>query len=154
MAMASLVSMKLSSSFNKQPLSPSRFPSSIHNNGIRTLATSAAPLSTTMELKKSVSNQTDFGLRMTKQLFLTQGAKERNMVYSSLSIHVVLSLMKVLLSFLNAQSTADLNSLASDIVPLVFADGSPRGGPCLSFANGLWVDQSLPLFVLFQLSKR
>ncbi|RXI07098.1 hypothetical protein DVH24_026234 [Malus domestica] len=64
-----------------------------------------------MELKKSISNQSGFGLRMTKQLFLNQGAKERNMVYSPLSIHVMLSLIaagtkdpakKVLLSFLNA----------------------------------------------------
>ncbi|KAM1702268.1 hypothetical protein TB2_026958 [Malus domestica] len=109
--MVSLVSMKLSSSFNMRPLSPSRFPSSIHNNSIRTLTTSAAPRSTTMELKKSISNQSGFGLRMTKQLFLNQGAKERNMVYSPLSIHVMLSLIaagtkdpakKVLLSFLNA----------------------------------------------------
>lgn len=149
MAMASLVSMKLSSSFNRRPLSPSRFPSSIHNNGIRTLTTSAAPRSTTMELKKSISNQSDFGLRMTKQLFLNQGAKERNMVYSPLSIHVVLSLIAAA-QRIPPRKSCSLSSMpspppTSTPLPLVFADGSPSGGPFLSFTNGLWVDKSLPL---------
>ncbi|KAB2617766.1 serpin-ZX-like [Pyrus ussuriensis x Pyrus communis] len=57
---------------------------------------------------------------MTKQLFLTQGAKERNMVYSPLSIHIVPSLIaagtkghteKELLSFLKSKSTADSTPL-------------------------------------------
>lgn len=37
----------------------------------------------------------------------------------------------------------DLNELASQLVTLVFADGSASGGPRLSFVNGVWVDQSL-----------
>ncbi|KAH0974268.1 hypothetical protein GBA52_016167 [Prunus armeniaca] len=47
---------------------------------------------TTMDLKESVRNQTDVGLRMTRHLFLAE-AKGQNMVFSPLSIHVVLSMI-------------------------------------------------------------
>ncbi|ONI06121.1 LOW QUALITY PROTEIN: hypothetical protein PRUPE_5G041800 [Prunus persica] len=96
-------------------------------------------------------NQIDVGLRMKKHLFQTEAGQ--NMVYSPLSIHVLLSLTAAgtqgatqdeLLSFVNLKSTSELNSLASNLVPLVFADSSPSGGPCLTLANGLWVDKSLP----------
>lgn len=148
-------SMKLSSFFNIRPLAPCLFPS-IRSNGIQTLPT--IMVSKTTEIEKSISNQTNVGLRMTKQLFLTEG-REKNMVYSWLSIHVVLSLIAAgtkgrskeeWLSFLKSKSTAHLNLLASEIVPLVFSDGSPIGGPSLSFANGLWVDKSTPLKPSFQ----
>ncbi|KAI5327689.1 hypothetical protein L3X38_027085 [Prunus dulcis] len=131
---------------------PPRF-TSIHNNNynnIRTLSTSVVPA--TIDLRESVRNQTDVGLRMTKHLFQTE-ADGQNMVYSPLSIHVLQSLTAAgtqgatqdeLLSFLKSKSTAELNSLASNLVPLVFADSSPSGSPCLSLANGLWVDKSLP----------
>ncbi|KAH0974271.1 hypothetical protein GBA52_016170 [Prunus armeniaca] len=157
--MASLIAIRharsttLSSFFKTRcPLPPPRF-TSIHNNNynnIRTLSTSVVPA--TIDLRESVRNQTDVGLRMTKHLFQTE-ADGQNMVYSPLSIHVLLSLTAAgtkgatqdeLLSFLNSKSTAELNSLVSNLVPLVFADSSPCGGPCLSFANGLWVDKSLP----------
>ncbi|XP_021800025.1 serpin-ZX-like [Prunus avium] len=157
--MASLIairharSMTLSSFFKTRcPLPPPRF-TSIHNNNynnIRTLSTSVVP--GTIDLRESVRNQTDVGLRMTKHLFQTK-ANGKNMVYSPLSIHTLLSLTAAgtkgatqdeLLSFLKSKSTAELNSLASNLVPLVFANGSPSGGPCLSFANGLWIDKSLP----------
>ncbi|CAB4309710.1 unnamed protein product [Prunus armeniaca] len=106
-----------------------------------------------MDLKESVRNQTDVGLRMTRHLFLAE-AKGQNMVFSPLSIHVVLSMIAAstkgptqdeLLSSLKSMSTGELNSLASNLLPFVFADGSPSGGPCLSFGNGVWVDESLPL---------
>ncbi|CAN6712368.1 unnamed protein product [Malus baccata var. baccata] len=76
------------------------------------------------------------------------------MVYSPLSIHTVLSLIAAgakghtkdqLLSFLNSKSTNKLNTLASDLLPRVFINRSPSGGPYLSFANGLWVDKSLTI---------
>ncbi|BFG31091.1 hypothetical protein CerSpe_173660 [Prunus speciosa] len=106
-----------------------------------------------MDLQESVRNQTDVGLRITKHLFLTE-SKETNTVCSPLSIHVVLSLIAAatkgstqdeLLSFLKSKSTAELNSLSSNLAPILFARGSPSGGPCLSFANALLVDKSLPL---------
>ncbi|CAL9029013.1 unnamed protein product, partial [Prunus brigantina] len=90
---------------------------------------------TTMDLKESVRNQTDVGLRMTRHLFLAE-AKGQNVVFSPLSIHVVLSMIVAstkgptqdeLLSSLKSMSTGELNSLASNLLPFVFADGSPSG---------------------------
>ncbi|PQP95011.1 serpin-ZX-like [Prunus yedoensis var. nudiflora] len=115
---------------------PPRF-TTIHNNNynnIRTLSTSVVP--GTIDLRESVRNQTDVSLRMTKHLFQTK-ANGKNMVYSPLSIHTLLSLTAAgtkgatqdeLLSFLKSKSTAELNSLASNLVPLVFANGSPAAG--------------------------
>lgn len=88
-----------------------------------------------------------------KQLLLTE-AKDKNMVYSPLSIHMVLSLLAAgsdgpaqdqLLTFLKSKSTQELNYLAYILVPLFFAEGSPSGEPSLSFTNGIWVDKSLPV---------
>lgn len=88
-----------------------------------------------------------------KQLLLTE-AKDKNMVYSPLSIHTVLSLIAAgsngpaqdqLLTFLKSKSIQELNYLASILVPLFFAEGSPSGDPSLSFTNVIWVDKSLPV---------
>lgn len=106
-----------------------------------------------MDLRASIANQTDVGLGITKQLLQTEG-KGKNVVYSPLSIHVVLSLIAAgskgptqeqLLSFLKSKFAGDLNSFASELVAVIFSDGSPSGGPRLSFANGIWVDKPLPL---------
>ncbi|KAM1324213.1 hypothetical protein PS2_045001 [Malus domestica] len=45
-----------------------------------------------MDLRESIINQNDFALRLTKQLLQTEG-KQSNLVYSPLSIHVLLSLI-------------------------------------------------------------
>ncbi|MCH92060.1 serpin-ZX, partial [Trifolium medium] len=50
-----------------------------------------------------------------------------------------------LLSFLQSKSTGHLTSLYSHLVSDVLSDGAPVGGPRLSFANGMWVEQSIPL---------
>lgn len=108
-------------------------------------------VSFTMDLKKPISNLTDVALRITKQLLTTEG-KGKNMVYSPLSLQVLLSSVtagskgptkKQLLSFLKFKSSDELNSLVSHLVPLVLSDGSTRGGPCVNSANSLWVEQSL-----------
>ncbi|KAI6688189.1 hypothetical protein NL676_025017 [Syzygium grande] len=92
-------------------------------------------------------------LSLSKHLLLTW-AKDSNLVFSPLSIHVVLSLIAAgstgptqdqLLSFLRAKSTDDLHYLASQLVAVVLADSSAVGGPKLSFVNGVWIDKSLPL---------
>ncbi|TQE05179.1 hypothetical protein C1H46_009158 [Malus baccata] len=106
-----------------------------------------------MDLRESVINQNDVARRLTKQLVQTEG-KQSNLVYSPLSIHVVLSLIAAgskgptqeqLLSFLKSKSTDHLNSFASELLSVIFSDGSPVGGPKLAFANGVWVQKSLPL---------
>ncbi|KAB1220399.1 Serpin-ZX [Morella rubra] len=106
-----------------------------------------------MDLRESIRNQTDVALGITKGLLLGEG-KDSNLVFSPLSIHVVLSLiaagskgptLEQLLSFLKSKSSDQLNSLASQLIAVVFSDGSPSGGPRLSFANGVWLDKSLSL---------
>lgn len=105
-----------------------------------------------MDVREAISAQTDVALSLCKQLL--SESKGSNIVFSPLSIHVVLSLIAAgsggstrseLLSFLKSQSVDHLNSFASELVALVFSDGSPSGGPKLSFANGLWLDGSLSL---------
>ncbi|KAL6183592.1 hypothetical protein ACLB2K_045003 [Fragaria x ananassa] len=104
-------------------------------------------------IRSYISNQTQVGFTIMKQLLSTEG-KDRNMVYSPLSIHIVLSLIAAgsdgptqdqLLAFLKSKSTQELNDLASTLVPLFFVEGSPNGGPGLSFTNGVWIDKSLPV---------
>lgn len=124
-----------------------------HNFVIKTLNTPPVPLPVIpRDLIVSASQrETDVANRIAKPLFLSEG-KDKNMVFSPLSVHVVLSLIAAgtngpardqLLSFLKSNSTDELNALAAYLVPLIFADGSGNGGPSLSFANGLWVDESL-----------
>ncbi|KAL5579725.1 hypothetical protein UlMin_012167 [Ulmus minor] len=83
----------------------------------------------------SISNQTDVALSLTKHLLLTEG-KDSNLVLSPLSIHVVLSLIATgskgptldqLISFLKSKSNDQLNSITSELVAVVFADGSSNG---------------------------
>ncbi|MBA0595482.1 serpin-ZX [Gossypium raimondii] len=106
-----------------------------------------------MDLRESITSQTDVALTLTKNVLQTE-AKDSNLLFSPLSIHVVLSLIAAgakgptldqLLSFLKFKSNDQLSSFSSELVSVVFADGSPAGGPRLSFANGVWLDRSLPL---------
>ncbi|KAK7310876.1 hypothetical protein RJT34_08650 [Clitoria ternatea] len=110
-------------------------------------------IETTMDLRESISNQTDVALTIAKHLF-TKEASGNNLVFSPLSVHVVLSIIAAaskgptrdqLLSFLRSKSTDHLNSFASQLVAVVLSDGAPAGGPRLSFADGVWVEQSLSL---------
>lgn len=129
-------------------------PSLSVQNGI------SGSLTAMRDLIESVRNQSDVALRITKELLLTKG-KDKNMIYSPLSIHVVLSLIAAgstkghplhdeMLKFLKSRSIEQLNELASNLVPLVFADGTPSGGPSLSFSNGVWVETSLPVKASFK----
>ncbi|PRQ18679.1 putative Serpin family protein [Rosa chinensis] len=116
--------------------------------------TSSYPLSSfkpSRELRESIKNQTDVALEITKQLLLTLG-KDKNMVYSPLSIHIGLGMILTgtkghiqdrFLSFLKSKSINELNDLSSNVYPLVFADGYSKGGPRFSVANGVWVEKSI-----------
>ncbi|KAL3617795.1 hypothetical protein CASFOL_038116 [Castilleja foliolosa] len=102
--------------------------------------------------KSVVVDQTDVSLSLAKHVIST---KDGNLVFSPLSIQVVLGLIAAksggsttgdqLLRYLKAKSIKDLRSQASQLVTQVLADGAPLGGPRLSFANGVWFDQSLTL---------
>ncbi|KAL3617812.1 hypothetical protein CASFOL_038133 [Castilleja foliolosa] len=107
-----------------------------------------------MDLRESVVNQTDVSLSLAKHVISTEAKDGGNLVFSPLSIQVVLAMIAAgsdgstrdqLLRYLNSKSVQDLRSQASQLVTQLFADGAPLGGPRLSFANGAWVDQSLTL---------
>ncbi|KAL3617800.1 hypothetical protein CASFOL_038121 [Castilleja foliolosa] len=106
-----------------------------------------------MALQKSIVNQTDISLSLAKHVISTESKDDDgNLVFSPLSIQVVLGMIAAgsdgstgdkLLRYLYSNSVHDLRSQASQLVTQLFADGAPLGGPRLSFANGVWVDQSL-----------
>ncbi|XP_057532015.1 serpin-ZX-like [Amaranthus tricolor] len=111
-----------------------------------------------MDLRQSITDQTDVSLLLTGHVSSIE-AKNSNLVLSPASLHVVLSLIASgssgstrdqVLNFLKSKSSDDLNKLSSELVSLVFADGTAIGGPKLSFANGVWVDQTLPLKPTFK----
>jgi serpin B len=107
-----------------------------------------------MSLQKLNGGQSEIALGIAKRLMLGKEGNNSNLVFSPLSIQVLLSMVVAgakgktldqLLSFLKVESIDQLNAFASKLVPLVLADGSPTGGPHLSFANGIWVDMSASL---------
>ncbi|KAK9080284.1 hypothetical protein SSX86_000042 [Deinandra increscens subsp. villosa] len=102
------------------------------------------------DLQQSVKNQTHVSTALATHL-LAKKYPQSNVVFSPLSIHAVLSMLAAgskgrthdqLLTFLRANSTDELNSLSSNLVSSILADGSRKGGPCLSFANGVWVEKN------------
>ncbi|XP_057427785.1 serpin-ZX-like [Lotus japonicus] len=106
-----------------------------------------------MDLRESIETQTDVSLTIAKLLF-SKHSKDKNAVFSPLSLHVVLSILAAgsegptlhqLLTFLRSNSTDHLNSFASQLVSVVLSDASSVGGPRLCFADGVWVEQSLTL---------
>ncbi|KAG9440732.1 hypothetical protein H6P81_020897 [Aristolochia fimbriata] len=106
-----------------------------------------------MDLRKLIGFQTEFALRFGRHL-LSKRVRDSNVVFSPCSLHVVLSLIAAgakdgtlehTLSFLKSEKNEDLNLLASQLVGIILADGSSRGGPLLSFVNGVWVEKTLPL---------
>jgi len=105
-------------------------------------------------IRKSLTNLTNVSMNITKHLLSNQKLREKNVVFSPLSLNTVLSMIatgsegptqKQLLSFLQSESPGDLKSLCSRLVSSVLSDRAPAGGPCLSYTNGVWVEQSLPL---------
>ncbi|XP_074365773.1 serpin-ZX-like [Apium graveolens] len=102
--------------------------------------------------KKSLENQADVSLTLASYLLLNENGKDSNVVFSPISIQVILGMLaggssgqtlEQLLSFLKATSIEEVHYIYSHIVHLVFANGSLPGGPCLSIANFVWLEQSL-----------
>lgn len=103
-------------------------------------------------IKESVQNQTEFALRLTRQLLLEQAASS-NAVFSPLSLQVVLSMLAAgtagtekerLLSFLKVPYTTNLHALASQIHAALFVNRITNStGQRLTTANGVWIDKSL-----------
>ncbi|KAE9621266.1 hypothetical protein Lal_00023643 [Lupinus albus] len=79
-----------------------------------------------MDLHESIMNQNDMALNITKHLFSKEG-KDKNLVFSALSIHVVLSIiasgskgatLDQILSFLRSNSIDHLNSFVSQLISI------------------------------------
>ncbi|XVF63975.1 hypothetical protein PTKIN_Ptkin09bG0130000 [Pterospermum kingtungense] len=105
-----------------------------------------------MDLRQMVLSQTDVGFSLTKQILQTE-AEGSNLVFSPLSIQLILSKIAAgsngatldqLLCFLKSKSNDHLSSFSSEIITAILTDGNPVGGPLMSFANGVWIDKSLP----------
>ncbi|GKC03053.1 serpin-ZX-like protein [Tanacetum coccineum] len=105
-----------------------------------------------MDIQQLITNQIHVSVTLANHLFPKQSSNS-NVVFSPLSIHVVLSLIATgskdqtlneLLAFLKTNNIYDLSVLSSQLVSLM-ADGSSNGRPCLSFANGVWVEKMLSL---------
>ncbi|CAJ2641051.1 unnamed protein product [Trifolium pratense] len=114
-----------------------------------------------MDFYQPLSYQTDVSLNITQHLFTKPEFQNNNIVFSPLSLFTVLSIIAVgsegptqqqLLSFLQANSTDQLNSFSSQLISSTLSDASCFGGPRLSFVNGVWVEQSLSLQPSFKKS--
>ncbi|XP_074279272.1 serpin-ZX-like [Silene latifolia] len=101
-----------------------------------------------MDFRQLITNQTYVSLKIAHHV-ATSESPPKNSILSPLSLHVILGLIAAgssgstrneILLVLGPNS----NKLSSGLVPHVFADASSAGGPKLCFANGVWVDQSLP----------
>ncbi|XP_058786242.1 serpin-ZX-like [Vicia villosa] len=108
----------------------------------------------TMDLRESTTNQTNVSFTIANHLFSKESHKDNNVVFSPLSLQLVLSIIAAgsegstqqqLLEFLQSKSTDHLNSFASQLVSDVLTDAAPAGGPLLSFVNGVWIEQTLSL---------
>lgn len=104
-----------------------------------------------MNYKESIENQNDGIFALAKHVIAT-AEKNSNVVFSPASINVVLSFIAAnssdtikdqILDLLDASSTDELNAVASQILSVILVDGSEKGGPVISAANGIWLDKSL-----------
>ncbi|XP_057447373.1 serpin-ZX-like [Lotus japonicus] len=109
--------------------------------------------------RQQQTGQTDVALTIAKRLFLKKSNKDKNIVFSPLSLHVLLSIIAAgsdgstldqLLSFLRSSSLEHLNSSASQLISVARSDASSVGGPELRFASGVWVEQSLAIHHSFK----
>ncbi|RHN39699.1 putative Serpin family protein [Medicago truncatula] len=103
-------------------------------------------------LDESSTNQAKFSLTIAKHLFSKES--DKNVVFSPLSLQVVLSIIAVgsdgptqqqLLDFLRFKSIDHLNFFVSHLLYVLLKDATSSGGPHLSFANGVWVEKTLSL---------
>ncbi|KAL5984913.1 hypothetical protein ACLOJK_038749 [Asimina triloba] len=102
---------------------------------------------------------TDFCLRLAKHVDLEEIAKGMNLVFSPLSMYVVLSMiaagskgcmLEQMLSFLKVESIEELNMISPQLVHLMTNGGAATTGPELSLVNGVWVEQLFPLKPAFK----
>jgi serpin B len=117
-------------------------------------------------VRESIKNLTNHfftkkekSMTIANHLFSKEEYKDKNVVFSPLSLQTALSLLAVgsegptqnqLLSFLGSKSIGHLNSLSSHVASAVLKDAAPAGGPCLSSANAVWVEKTLSVYPSFK----
>uniref|UniRef100_A0A0D6QZR2 Serpin domain-containing protein n=1 Tax=Araucaria cunninghamii TaxID=56994 RepID=A0A0D6QZR2_ARACU len=110
-----------------------------------------------MDLHASIHSQTEFSLGFSKEVLA--GSADKNAVFSPLGMSVALSLaaagakgptLDQICTCLKLKEGSQLHEFSSQLLNVVLADGSPNGGPNLSFVNGVWVDQSMTLKPTFK----
>ncbi|CAH9090151.1 unnamed protein product [Cuscuta epithymum] len=99
-----------------------------------------------------IAKQTDASLVFAKHVFVDLVKADSNLVFSPLSINILLGMAAAgskgktrrrLLSFLKSDSTRDFNAFSFHVLTNILADASHLGGPTLSAANGVWMEQTL-----------
>eukprot|EP00250_Pteridium_aquilinum_P024677 c29439_g1_i1 orf=213-1385(+) len=109
-----------------------------------------------MDFKALIHEHSDFLVRLFQQIALTdeQGNGSKNAAVSPISVSITLAMVAAgakgptldqIVSCLRLSDPASLHEFAAQVRSLVLADASPKGGPLLSFVNGIWVEQTLPL---------
>ncbi|CAH9090150.1 unnamed protein product [Cuscuta epithymum] len=105
-----------------------------------------------MDFSEFIANQTDASLMFAKHVFFDVVKGDGNFVVSPLSINILLGMAaagstgetrRSLLSFLKSDSTTDFDAFAFHALTNILADASHLGGPSLSAANGVWMEQTL-----------
>ncbi|CAH9123891.1 unnamed protein product [Cuscuta epithymum] len=106
-----------------------------------------------MDFSDFIANQTDASLMFAKHVFFDVVKGDGNFVVSPLSINILLGMAAAggstgetrhsLLSFLESDSTTDFDAFAFHVLTNTLADASHLGGPSLSVANGVWMEQTL-----------
>jgi serpin B len=113
----------------------------------------------TTDIRLLIEHQTRFALRLASAMSSSSGLKgsSGNVVFSPLSLHVALSLLAAgaggatrdkIAATIGAAGPGNaegLHELSEMVVQVVLADASAAGGPRVAFANGVFVDASLPL---------
>ncbi|MCO5562954.1 hypothetical protein L7F22_016590 [Adiantum nelumboides] len=105
-----------------------------------------------MDFKLLIREHSDFILRLFQQVALREA--QTNVALSPISVTVTLAMVAAgatgptldqIVSCLRLSSPAHLHDFAAQVRSVVLTDASPHGGPLLSFANGVWVERTLPL---------
>ncbi|KAF5729096.1 serpin-ZX-like [Tripterygium wilfordii] len=105
-------------------------------------------------LRDTVKSHTARSMELSGSLMSNVEQVERNVVFSPLSLQMLLSLTAAgsngrtqdqMLRFLNSKSKEQLCSFSSYLMSSVLFDGASIGGPHLCFSNGVWVDKSVIL---------
>ncbi|VAI37484.1 unnamed protein product [Triticum turgidum subsp. durum] len=111
------------------------------------------------DVRLSIAHQTRFGFRLASTISSNPESTTNNVAFSPVSLHVALSLITAgaggatrdqLVATLGEGEAERLHALAEQVVQFVLADASYADSPRVAFANGVFVDASLPLKPSFQ----